>query len=536
MDDQGKTSDQKAYMIRNLIQIEDPTEFFELIKKTGSTVRFTADGLNVNDKIDISPRAYNDIGKTVLLDKLNQIKIYANGALHDGLTEEFSKYVPEERREQFEQGLKRIEKLPANERKAALQRHINEYTNENNRPSQDQFDKAWEKVDKKVNDNIKHQILKETKGLQQGCEEGQKAADFEKLREDMFKDINGTLGPNENDQFQDQIKKCAQHRKEYFFSSSASHRGDANYQQTMDTLEKGAADGKTLEQWKVASKNLEERRAKNEIEQQDYDEEKQKIDEGSKKAQYFREMREDMDKHLHSDNDKVRNELKDKVDKSLKATATDSNQQQENKNVTGDKLKQMFVKEAEANLENARKTGDQNAITDAQKKLDVARNVQANLQNDVVDQNKAFRDDIRSFTNGQNERLCYRIDVEQVKFNLQQIYEQPDLTAITVSGQHIYANMNVGQYDRLNRVLQQYGDNAKSMMLAATNVAEDPAFAGKVTSPSDMASITEALEKFKVRLSWPFLLQIFSYFHLGRENYRETCSLQSRLVEWSRKS
>ena len=436
VENQGKTSDQKAYMIRNLIQIEDRTEFFELIKKTGSTVGFTADGLNVNDWIGIPSRAYNDIGKTVLLDKLNQIKIYANGALHDGFTEGFSRYIPEEKREQFEQGLKKIEKLSLNERKAALQKHINEYTSENDRPSQNQFDEAWDKVNKKVKDNIKYQILKETKGLQQGCEEGRKVADFEELREDMFKDINGTLRLDEKGQFQGQIKKCSQHRKEYFFSSSTSHRGDVNYQQTMDTLEKNVADGKTLEQWKVASKNLEERRANNEIGQQEYNEEKQKIGEESKKAQYFREMREDMDRHVHSDNEKVKNEIKENVNKSSESTTTDSSQQQENKNVTGNKLKQTFVKEAEVSLENARKTCDLNAIADAQKKLDVARNVQENLQNDVVDQNRCFRDDIRSFTNAQNERLCYRIDVEQVKFNLQQIYEHPDLTAIMVNGQH----------------------------------------------------------------------------------------------------
>ena len=78
--------------------------------------------------------------------------------------------------------------------------------------------------------------------------------------------------------------------------------------------------------------------------------------------------------------------------------------------------------------------------------------------------------------------------------------------------------MSINQYDRLNRVLQQYGDNAKSMMLAATNAAEDKAIVGKVTTSSDMASITGALETFKVRLSCVFLFRILSYFYLEREN------------------
>ena len=73
-------------------------------------------------------------------------------------------------------------------------------------------------------------------GLQQGCKEGETANDFKNLREMMAEDIAGRLGSNGQQRFQDQINKCAQHRKEYFFSSSASHRGDANYQQTMDKM------------------------------------------------------------------------------------------------------------------------------------------------------------------------------------------------------------------------------------------------------------------------------------------------------------
>ncbi|CAF1330200.1 unnamed protein product [Adineta steineri] len=67
------TSDKKAYMIRNLNKIENHTEFFELIGKTKSSVICTADGLAINDKIDIAREAYNDIGKAMFTEKLNQI-------------------------------------------------------------------------------------------------------------------------------------------------------------------------------------------------------------------------------------------------------------------------------------------------------------------------------------------------------------------------------------------------------------------------------------------------------------------------------
>ena len=148
----------------------------------------------------------------------------------------------------------------------------------------------------------------------------------------------------------------------------------------------------------------------------------------------------------------------------------------------------------------------------------MAQQVESNFQGNAIDVNREFRQDITSFTNGQNERLCYRIDVEQVKSNLQHIYERPNLGDISVSGKKLFANMNIGEYDRLNRVLKQYGPNAKDMMIAATNVANDSKFLGKVTTPQDMAAVTEAIEAFKVIST--FLNSAFKICSF-RNRYRE---------------
>ncbi|CAF1656872.1 unnamed protein product, partial [Adineta ricciae] len=47
---------------------------------------------------------------------------------------------------------------------------------------------------------------------------------------------------------------------------------------------------------------------------------------------------------------------------------------------------------------------------------------------------------------------------------------------------------------RLNRVLKTYGDRGPSLLTAAEKLGNDPAFAGQVRTPSDIASITEALD------------------------------------------
>jgi hypothetical protein len=68
-------SDKKAYFIRSVNKIENHSEFFELVYQTKSNVVCTADGLVINNNIEISPLAYNEIGKQIFKDRLNSIKI-----------------------------------------------------------------------------------------------------------------------------------------------------------------------------------------------------------------------------------------------------------------------------------------------------------------------------------------------------------------------------------------------------------------------------------------------------------------------------
>ena len=72
--DKHKSSDEKAYFIRNLNKIENPTEFFELIGKTSSSVLCTADGLLINNNIVISPlriQAFTDVRNESLCYRIN---------------------------------------------------------------------------------------------------------------------------------------------------------------------------------------------------------------------------------------------------------------------------------------------------------------------------------------------------------------------------------------------------------------------------------------------------------------------------------
>ena len=354
---QATTSDDKAYMIRNLNRIKDPTEFFELIKKTGSTVGFKADGLTVNDKIDIPPEAYSEIGNAVFADKMNQITKHGAGALHEKLVEQFSRLVPEDQREAFQKGLEDVEKLPADQRKAAMKHHVNKFCNGAN-PSETAFDDAWKAADDAFKSDVKKQIDKAVNGLSQGSNDPGKKQDFEEVQKLMTKQAEGTITLEEQKQLQEQIQKCSHHRKEYFFKSSATHRGDANYQQIMDDMEKTVAGGKNLEQWKLELNGLEANRKDGKINQTQYDEEKKSVDKGMAQAKHFREFRDETDQYVHSDNPKTQKEIEKHVNDSLRST--DSNAKPEGGSskkkpdtikVNGDTLKQTFVKNAEANLD-----------------------------------------------------------------------------------------------------------------------------------------------------------------------------------------
>lgn len=495
---QAMASDQKAYMIRNLNRIKDPTEFFELIKKTKSDVRFTADGLAVNDKIDISPAAYNDIGDAVFIDKTNQNKKYANGIFAREIKTQFDPHVLVERREAFHKGLDDIAMLPAHERETALKNFLKLHL-DGDLPDQT-FNDAWEEADTAFKNDVKKQIDNAVEGLQQGIKEPEQNGDFDKINELMTKEANGSITLEEKENLQEQMKKCSRHRKEYIFQSSADHRSDPNYQETMDDCERNLAGGKILEEWKMTLDHLETRRKHGTINQAQYDEDKRTIDKEMNKAKHFREFRDRADRYVHFDPEKTKKEFQNYVNVKLQITDPTSKTKPGNVEVTGGNLINAFVKGAEVALQKANASGDPVAIADATEKLNVVAQIDSDLVGDVIDKNRAFQNDIVSFTNGQNERLCYRIDVEQGKSQLQHIYQRPNVEDITVNGEKIFANMKISDYNSLNRVLKECGVYGQQMILIATKMIEDNEFLGKIPKPTshDMTAIIEAIMAFKV--------------------------------------
>ncbi|UJR11289.1 hypothetical protein I4U23_015470 [Adineta vaga] len=370
-----ETSDKKAYMIRNLNKIENRTEFFELIGKTKSSVVCTADGLAINDKIDIAPEAYNDIGKAVFTEKLNLIGKARDGFVHKKVMEEFDKFIPAENKEQFEAKLKDIENLPKEKQEEAIRNLVGKLGIAGG-PTQEQFNNSWKTVktacEEKFNQNVEKMIgnLKEGSTGEEN-RDATKEADFKELEELAKKQLHGTITLEEQEKLQKQLVKCSNHRKEYFFKSSADHRNDAN--------------------------------------------------------------------------------------------------------------------------------------------------TQAN--------NIAFKKDINTFTNAQNERLCYRINAEEVKLKLRIMYGVPNHEDIIVNGQKPFANMRIGDYDRLNRVLKDYGPRGTKLITAATKLANDPTFIGHVKTPYDMASVTEAINKGWVSVAKAdrnaFLNSLESGTGIHYENFRD---------------
>ncbi|CAM4827068.1 unnamed protein product [Rotaria magnacalcarata] len=339
------TSDQKAYMIRNLNKIENPTEFFELIRKTRSTVTCTADGLTVNNMIDISPLSYNDIGKAVFIEKFNQISKSESAALHSSFMDEFDQYIPDENKENFESRLENIKTLPVEQQRETMRNLVNELT-AGGGPPQEAFDASWNRAQTAYRDNLDQQVNEMIGHLQQGSTGPGQEDDFTQLGDLARRQMHGVATPEEQKELQQQLDKCTNHRKEYFFKSSAIHRDDAN------------------------------------------------------------------------------------------------------------------------NPEN----------------------------------NAALRVDIKTFTNAKNERLCYRINVEDVKQTLRNTFQVLNHEDIIVHDKRIFDNMKTGDYDRLNRVLTEYTTRGPNLLSAAIHLGNDPAFVGQVNTPHDIASITEALEKQRASL------------------------------------
>lgn len=503
MAEHSGSSDERAYLIRNLNQIEDRTEFFELIQKTNSTVKCTADGLTINDKIDqLSPQAYNEIGRAAFQGKVNQLENSKESITEKNISKQFRQSVPAAQREEFDRRLQEMENLPLDQRKQATRQLLAEINGAGNL-NNEAFERKWAQVEAGYNGDIDKQVKKaltelraggtqpepeedptrvatlerrETDGIitEDERKELNKRRDFTRVKQLEIKKLNGTITDTEQQERDQRLHRYYQDRKEHFFQSSANHRTDANYDQTMDSLEKNVAGGSNLEEWKKINRDLEQAHNDQTITDAKYQAEKQRVEDGMAKANRFREYR-------------------DRADEYMKA---------ENLNGTGAQLQERFVADCQTALTEAENAGDPVAIAGAREKLEMAREINTPGNAGVIDSNRAFKDSIESFTSAKNERLCYRIQVDEVKSTLQHIYEQPNIEDISINGKRIFANMEIGGYDRLCRVFDTYGSSTNQIMNAATTVAQDPAISPLVNSVHDVASLTEAVKTSIVYITY----------------------------------
>lgn len=324
MVDQNETSDKKAYMIRNVNQIKNPTEFFELAGKTASDVKFTADGMVFNGNIEISPKMYNQIGTTFFSEKLDQMSKTHPGDI-------IEETVPEGKKAEFKKGMEEVKKLPPEQQQEATKKLIGELRGS---PFSESESRKFDAIYEQVKSEIKSSIDKLVEDFREGTTPDQQK-DFDRLKELNQKQFDGTLTPDERQQLDEQMAKCARHRKEYFMNSAK------------------------------ASDNL--------------------------------------------------------------------------------------------------------------------------LENDP----EKFREQVRTFTNAQNEGLCYRIDIEDAKKKLIEATGRTDFENATVKGEKIFANMKTSDYDRFNRATNT-PEKAK-LLEAAIEMANDKDFNGKLNSPNEIIALTEAL-------------------------------------------
>lgn len=390
---------QKIFLIRNLKKLHNPTEFFELIKKTGSTVVCTADGMAINNQIDILPEAYNDIGKAVYQDRMGQFKEYEKSMFQKRMMEKFAKNVPTDKVKEFEEKLAKIKNLPASERKEATRKLVQNYATNANAQGPT-FDNSWKDAMGSVQTDVNGEFDKMLKQFKQGTSLGKLEKDFEKIEQDFKK---------QESKFMQQKQPTAQQTQQY------------NTQKT-DFQEKER-------QFLQQKANLQQQ-------QNDFDE-----------MEKLGKMK-------------------------LHGTITPEDEQRLNQYV--DKCSRH------------RKEYFFQTSADYRGQPNTPQNLEA------------FKDDITTFTNAKNERLCYRIDVDAVKSKLQNFYG-PDFQQKDFNGQKIFADMKTSGYDRLNRVLKEYKENGKNLFTAAEKLANDQEFHGKVQSSNDVVAITEAINTKLVR-------------------------------------
>lgn len=378
------TSHEKVYMVKSLEKIENRTEFFELISKTGTIVSCTSNGLNVDNNIHIAPEAYNQIGTAVIKDKLVQIKKYNTTAWAKIIIKEFSKNLPSAKGSKFNERLRPIMELPFDKRKQAIKEVLREINGDKSVKG-DLFDKAWEKIKRDAENDVDKQITKMIKNMK---------GDFENLSErKAFKIRIQELQVKLNDK----------------------------------TI--------TMEEEQELQRRLQEL-----------------------------ENRNNFEVERERDFDELKRLCKKKVSDEITYTE-EENLATQIKKCARHRKEHFFKSSADHRVGQPERTNDE-----------------------------AFKADIKTFSNGQNERLCYHIDMEHVKSELTAVFHFKRIEDITVGGQNIFSKMKIKDYDRLHRVLNECGKNSHDLLKAAVNIANDDDFAGEVKTPDDLASVIEAIK------------------------------------------
>jgi hypothetical protein len=223
--------------ICNVIQIKDPIEFFELIVETNSTIKCTADGLTINNNIDISPLAYNMIGVAAFENSINQLKLIC---MPNIVHKSFGAYVPKDRQKEFLERLKQAKQLPVANQKEEVKKIIKEFSTDD--LDEKKFDKLWEKAEVQRNRKIEKVFKDFSEG--NNSENHTNKADFEELKSLYKKKLSGeSLTQEEQLRLDEQRKKCTRHRKGYFFESSQGNpqTSDENkeFKKLIDTFTNG---------------------------------------------------------------------------------------------------------------------------------------------------------------------------------------------------------------------------------------------------------------------------------------------------------
>uniref|UniRef100_A0A914Y6M5 DUF4781 domain-containing protein n=1 Tax=Panagrolaimus superbus TaxID=310955 RepID=A0A914Y6M5_9BILA len=279
------TSDEKAYMIRNLNQIENKNEFFELINRNGSFVRCTADGLNIDHEIDLHPKAYNAIGKDVINSKINVIEQTTKAALKKSLKSVAGIDLTEN--SEVDTLLEKIVNGPIEHREEAVKSLLQKYNID-----QKSWDNAMNTFNKTLDDEVTRLITNMKSGAS-GEEQN-----LGRLKELGLKQIKGELSMDEKKEMNGVIEKCSFNRKNQFFETTADRR------MMMDEYESKISGGKNVEQYRADLRELD--RKKDSITENSYNIQKEDINNKLEAAKMAREFREKIDANFAINKSSIR--------------------------------------------------------------------------------------------------------------------------------------------------------------------------------------------------------------------------------------